>query len=478
MMSQRQPFRVGWASCEVTPDWPVNLQGQFYVRLTREVLDPLTATALALESADGTVGFILISVDAANIKDIVRQVMTRRLKVWMPSFDPDRIVLHATHTHTAPQQSGEGWYPPLPEGYRPAEVYGEFLGERLADLAAQAWDARRPGGIAWAYSHAAIGSCRRLVYSHGQALMYGRPDDPTFSHVEGGSDDSVDQLFTFDEGGRLTGVVINVACPAQCIEHGLQMSADYWHCVRVVLRERFGPSLFVLPQCGAAGDQSPHMVLYRGTEERMYRLRGWLSEGHSFDLVQREVLARRLRAAVEEGLEAARQDLRTEIELAYEKRSLAVPLRRLTPVEVAEAKRVIEECRRREAELAGEDPWSRERSANHARRRFFENTLDRVRRMAAGETTMSVDLHAARIGETALITNRFEYYLDFGQRIRGRSKAVQTFVVQLAGPGSYLPTPRAAEGGSYGAWFASAQVAPEAGAQIAEESIRLINQWF
>ena len=33
----------------------------------------------------------------------------------------------------------------------------------------------------------------------------------------------------------------------------------------------------------------------------------------------------------------------------------------------------------------------------------------------------------------AIATNRFELCLDFGIRIKARSKAVQTFVVQIAG---------------------------------------------
>jgi len=40
-----------------------------------------------------------------------------------------------------------------------------------------------------------------------------------------------------------------------------------------------------------------------------------------------------------------------------------------------------------------------------------------------------------------LATNPFELFLDYGMRIKARSKALQTFVVQLACDSSgYLPT--------------------------------------
>jgi len=40
---------VGWASVDITPEKSVNLVGQMTKRISQSVLDPLTATALALE---------------------------------------------------------------------------------------------------------------------------------------------------------------------------------------------------------------------------------------------------------------------------------------------------------------------------------------------------------------------------------------------------------------------------------------------
>jgi hypothetical protein len=77
-----------------------------------------------------------------------------------------------------------------------------------------------------------------------------------------------------------------------------------------------------------------------------------------------------------------------------------------------------------------------------------------------------------------MCTNRFEYYLDFGMRIKARSKALQTFVVQLAGEGTYLPTERSMKGGSYGAYIASTPIGPEGGQVIVEECVKSINEMF
>jgi len=93
-------------------------------------------------------------------------------------------------------------------------------------------------------------------------------------------------------------------------------------------------------------------------------------------------------------------------------------------------------------------------------------------------TTQSVETHVLRLGSVALATNPFEYYLDFALQIKARSKATQTFIVQLAGGGvaSYLPTVRATTGKSYGAIPASTPVGPEGGRMLAARTVEIVNE--
>ena len=49
-------LHIGWASADITPEQPVVITGQFYARVSEGVMDPVTATALALESADPVPG--------------------------------------------------------------------------------------------------------------------------------------------------------------------------------------------------------------------------------------------------------------------------------------------------------------------------------------------------------------------------------------------------------------------------------------
>jgi hypothetical protein len=87
---------------------------------------------------------------------------------------------------------------------------------------------------------------------------------------------------------------------------------------------------------------------------------------------------------------------------------------------------------------------------------------------------LPVEVHVLRVGDTAFASNPFEYYLDFGVQIKARSPAVQTFLTQLTGAGTYIPTRRAIAGKSYGAVPASTPVGPEGGQELVEWTVRTL----
>jgi signal peptidase II len=66
-------------------------------------------------------------------------------------------------------------------------------------------------------------------------------------------------LFFWDKNKKLTGIIANVACPSQVVEHRSFISSDYWGKVKILLREKFGQNLYVLGLCSAAGDQCPRI---------------------------------------------------------------------------------------------------------------------------------------------------------------------------------------------------------------------------
>ena len=89
-----------------------------------------------------------------------------------------------------------------------------------------------------------------------------------------------------------------------------------------------------------------------------------------------------------------------------------------------------------------------------------------------------MQIHVLRIGDVVICTNQFELFTDYGLRMQARSKALQTFVIQLVGPGTYLPTKKAVEGGGYSAVIQSSAVGPVGGQILVDNTVKLINDMF
>ena len=469
---------VGWASRDITPDKPTTLVGQFNTRISEFVKDPVTATALALETAGGDQA-IIVSLDAVWIKDDIRDACRKKFSELIPDFDPQKLLVSVTHTHTAPSQASSIFtYPELddPDILKPAEYTG-LLKERLVEMCVEAWKNRKPGAIAWGYGQAVVGFNRRVSYFDGSTRMYGKADVPEFSHIEGYEDQSADMLFTYNDKHELTGMIINLACPSQVTEGASFVSADFWHETREEIRKRHGKGLFILPQCSAAGDLSPHLMLHKREQERMFKLKGLINqENPDFNIAQRKEIAHRIAAAVDEVLPLASTDIRDAVPFAHTVATLQLPRRTISE---DEAKFCSEQMLRHQEALktCDQDPKSAAYSVNHVKAGYFGFAVKRYNEQASNPV-LPMESHVIRLGDVAFATNRFELFLDFGIRIKAGSKAVQTFVIQLAGEGSYLPTQKAVDAKSYGAGAPDNLVGPEGGQVLVEEQLKAINGLF
>src|SRR5690606_25382150 len=114
--------------------------------------------------------------------------------------------------------------------------------------------------------------------------------------------------------------------------------------------------------------------------------------------------------------------------------------------------------------------------------KWQEATLERFERQNNNpKPAYEMELHVIRLGDIAICTNEFELFSDFGIRMQARSKALQTFVIQLAGSpawGAYLPTTKAVEGGAYSAVIHSSLIGPEGGQVLVDRTVELIGQMW
>lgn len=448
-------LHIGGASVSITPELPVALAGQMRTRIAKTVESPVTATALALESKDGDNVLdqaVLVSCDLVSIDAAVLARVRQRVGERIPGLDPRKVVLNATHTHTAPVMK-EGDYEIPDEGVIQPKEYADFLSSAVADAVSRAWSSRRPGRVGWGLGHAIVAQNRRSIYADGRAQMYGPTDRPDFRGIEGSEDQGVEVLFFWDGTGKLMATAVNVACPSQEVEGGSAVNADFWHEVRESLRAKHGADLLVLAWTGAAGDQSPHLMYRKRAEERMRTLRG---------LTRLQELARRIISAWEEAYDGGSKEPHSDATLIHKVETVELPVRLITEAEAAEARAKVESL--------SKDPRNRRLVGWHG------SVVQRFEQQKSGTTEpYRMELHAIRLGDIAIATNPFELFTEFGIQIKSRSQALQTFLIQLSGPGTYVPTPRAAQGGGYSAIAESNVVGPEGGQILVERSVKLIN---
>lgn len=454
---------VGTAVADITPTGPVAVSGQFHLRIAKTVETPITANVIALESREEGLSrdvAIMVSCDLLYIPSEVLELVRKAVRARLPDLDTKKLFLNGTHTHTAPVLLLDT-YPIPSEGVIQVEQYRYFLTQRLADAIVQAWNRRRTGSVTWGLSHAVVAYNRRAVYADGSARMYGKTDIAEFRNLEGYEDHDVNTLFFWNDLGKLVGIVVNVSCPSQEVESRSAVNADFWHPVREALRERYGEQLCILAWTGASGDQSPHLMYRKAADERMRRLRG---------LNRLDEIARRIVRAVDDAYEAVKNDRHTDVTLIHKVETIRLPMRLVTEVEYTEAKEAVEKAAAHIEQNSEAAVWE------YPRKKWYEMTVNRFNRQKTEpKPTYEMELHVLRIGDVAICTNSFELFTDYGIRMKARSKAVQTFVVQLVGPGTYLPTEKAIRGGHYSAVVHSSLVGPEGGNVLVNRTVNIIN---
>lgn len=479
-------LKIGWAEANITPQRPVSLSGSSSPRFSEGVVDPLQVTAWAIESVDEQAVFV--SCDLVVISDELRDAVRSKLEEQENALDPMKVILHATHTHNAPEIRPENVTKEntgfslheVSADIMSVEEYIAFASGSIAETVKQAWDSRAPGGIAYGMDYAVIGRNRRWVDVDGKSTMHGLNQSTAdrFRHIEGYEDHSLYVLATYDSDRKLTGFIINFACTAQVPEasDSYKISADIWYEARRELRNRFGSELFILPQVSAAGEQTGHLQYDKAAESRMLRLKS---------RSKRQDVANRMANAIEEMLPAISQEIHTSPAMLHQVDVVHLTANRLTEEDVQTAEREASEWETKyeqEKEKLEKHPelrlmprWYEGISIPRRKIRWLRGVSKRFERQKE-RSTLPAEVHVLRLGEVIFASVPFEYYLDYGIQIKVRSPATQTFLVQLAGPGTYVPSPRSLLGGGYGSTAPSNPIGSEGGQELADHIVQTIRK--
>ena len=492
-------IKMGWAEVDITPKkgTKIGLDGQFFERITDEVESKITVTAFALESGDDRMVICscdLIGVDV-NLHNLVK---TKVVKIY-PELK-DKIITNAIHTHTSyiykhiGTDSGAALSvlnSMLPKGmeYKPLvssekmldpEIALNFLVNKISEAICTAWKNRTKGYYANAFGRAAVGMNRRVCYDDGSAKMWGDTNLANFEELESGNDSGIEIIYTFDKNKDLNGVIANVSCPAQVVEHRNFISSDYWGKVKENLRKHFGKDIFVLELCSPAGDLAPRdLIRWVNPEtpiddpnihrEHCIERR---ADPSMFDISGLKVVGRRVSnelISVYEELD--KQEIKSDGILKHETINMTLPLRRVT---IAEYNDAVERIENYISKNKGRDMTFDDNAKMHV----YAGTIARYK-FQQSVNTFDEEIHIIRFGDIAIATNPFELFLNYGNKIRARSKAKQTFLIQLAcGYEGYLPTEKAEKGSHYSAYVSSGLIGHEGGEILVRETLTHINDMF
>ena len=177
-------------------------------------------------------------------------------------------------------------------------------------------------------------------------------------------------------------------------------------------------------------------------------------------------IAREIIEVYEEGLDEAI----TEAPLVHEVHQMQLPLRRTTLTEIRQARRAVQEyMHSKDGDVDYRDEAALLEHLGVLKRAELQERMD----------VLEIEVHVIRLGNIAFASNPFELFLDYGNQIRARSLAEQTFLIQMAnGSEGYLPTEKAEAGGHYSGFVASGLVGHQGGEQLVRMTIQAINRLF
>ena len=438
-------FLAGAAEVDVSPsELPVIVNCMFNERTGTQLHDPLKARALVLD--DGSSRIAIVIVDSCmmprELTDHAKGLANKATDIPV-----DRILIAATHTHSAPAAMGCLGSDPDPQ-------YIQFLAPQLARAIELAVKNMQPARIGWSvvqapeYTH-----CRRWILRTDKvfadpfgnatvrANMHPGYQNPSFTGPSGPVDAGLSVLSIQSAAGRPLALLANYSMHY----FGSQpLSADYFGVFAEQLRQKLA----------AENGETPFI--------------GFLSQGTSGDQMWMDYGKPQTKITIEEYTQglvdlvaAAQQKIEhcNWVPLAMEEAKITLERRLPDEQRTAWAENILEQ-------LGDRKPTSQ------------QEIYAREAMLLVKEPKRELNLQAIRIGELGITAIPNEVFALTGLKIKEQSPLQPTFNIELAnGAEGYIPPPEQHKFGGYTTWPArTAGLSVEAEPKIVETLLTLLEQ--
>jgi hypothetical protein len=453
----RAELRVGTALVDVTPrTFPVLVNGGMTSRSVETVKSPVNARALVLD--DGKERLAIVVVDSCMMgRDFLDEA--KKLAASRTKIKPERMLISATHTHSAPASMGC-------LGTDADPTYVPYLREKLAEAIAAAEKTLTPAKVGYGSIDANEFTALRQWIRRPDRVVedpFGNFTVRANMHAGRNWDDAVGEagpedpelsLIAFQtREGRPLAVLANFSM--HYFGDGA-IGADYFGLFCDGLKAKL------------AGESSGAAAPKEGEAPFL----GLLSHGCSGDIWRQDYTKpageRREKITIDEytsGLLEKALAAYKEIEYRDDADLAMAEARPTLKYRVADKQR-IEWARRVVAEMG--DRLPKNPTEVYAREQII----------LAERKQTEIVVQAVRIGEIGIATTPNETYAISGLKVKLHSPLNNTMVIELANGGDgYIPPPDMHPLGGYNTWAArSAGLEVEAEPKIVETAITLLEQ--
>ena len=458
-------MKTGFGICEFTPyGRKISLLGQMHERITEEIHDGIFVTAMLVESENART--LWIAADALGMTAEASHECYLAAKEIIPDLKEEEFVTSATHIHTGLSFEAYNSLTATdtePEGVIKSEECRKLLADAVKSAVIKAVENLEESRMEIAVSRIQTGVCRRMEYKDGKTIMYGSTARDDFLKSEGRDGGPMQLIYVYGENNNLKGIVANLPCTAQCDEQASYVTSDYWGVVRAEVTEKLGEDVIILPLCRAAGDLTPHHYIDRFPSKP--------DDTKSGGRKSAEELGERIAREIVHCKDETVREYSGSVNHAQGMKEITLPCHTITKEEYQWAKDFIEKYNSDETYKGdGSEFCTGNRRFNHLNshykiRKYENNNCEEIK----------TRIYATVIGDIVFITNPFELFIEYGDRIRMALKDNIVYDVQLCYERlGYLPTERASKGGSYSTFTFNGACTPNAGEILVKESIDLV----
>jgi hypothetical protein len=444
-------FRAGAAVSNITPDIGGDIVGGFTPIPSRHIHDDLHARCLVLD--DGRGRLALVVCDLLAIHRVVSDEARRRIheRVGIP---PERVLISATHTHSATSALGSNRL----QYQQTLDEYQEFVVRRIVDGVQRAVNNLQPAELGFGTVDVPEHVFNRRWFMRpgtvppnpfgGTDLVKMNPPagSPNLTEPAGPIDPAVCFLAIRAPQGPLIAIYAAYSLHYVGGVGPGHISADYFglFCERLrtlVEPEPRDPPFVALLANGTSGDVNNINFRNPRPAQPPYAQMRFVA----YDLAEK----------VQKVL--TRVQYRREVTLDARYREPEIACRKPTSAQLEWAKNKLAE--------PPADP-----NKTDLARIYAERTL----RMAEYPDTVPVPIQVLRIGEVVIGTMPCEVFAEIGLEFKARSPQQPAFLVELAhGSLGYLPTPRQHDWGGYETWLGTNRLERTASDKLLAELLEM-----